>query len=150
MLQSSPSWMFKSFSLGLWTFLVRSVFALSWYHALRLKGNGSIKDKLNFAKIKSYWRFPACIYLSKVNHGCTGIICEIRPKLTIMASKRHYRRRCGGTFIVNVEQNSLIFLLFLLLTLSKYMSSGFICRNGRTLVSVTRFVEAAARSCFSK
>ena len=30
------------------------------------------------------------------------------------------------------------------------MSCGFICRNGRTLVSITRFIEAVACSCFSK
>ena len=50
-------------------------------------------------------------------------MCEICSKLTIKTPERcHWRR--SGVFIVNFEHISHLFLVFLLLTLSRLMSAG--------------------------
>ena len=67
--------------------------------------------------------FSAIIYLFKVNSENTRKRCEIFSKLTIKTlERRHWRR--SGVFIVNVEHISLLFLVLLLLTLSKLMLAG--------------------------
>ena len=67
--------------------------------------------------------FSAIIYLFKVNSENTRKRCEIFSKLTIKTlERRHWRR--SGVFIVNFEHVSLLFLLLLLLTLSKLMLAG--------------------------
>ena len=67
--------------------------------------------------------FSAIIYLFKVNSENTRKRCEIFSKLTIKTlERRHWRR--SGVFIVNFEHISLLFLLLLLLTLSKLMLAG--------------------------
>ena len=59
------------------------------------------------------FRYPANVYLFKVNNGNTRKCCEICSKAT-----KNTRRR-SGVFIVNLEHISNFFLLFLLLTLNK-------------------------------
>ena len=54
----------------------------------------------------------------KVNHRNTRARCEICSKLTIETPERAHWCR-SGVFIVNFEHISYLFLLFLLLTLSK-------------------------------
>ena len=49
-------------------------------------------------------------------------------KLTIKTPERHQRRR-SGVFIVNFENISHFFLVFLLLTLNKQMLDGFPVEN---------------------
>ena len=59
----------------------------------------------------------------KVNNRNTITTCEICSKLTIKTSKpRHWRR--SVVFLVNFEHISLLFLVFLLLTLSRLMPTG--------------------------
>ena len=55
------------------------------------------------------------IYLFKVSNRSTRKKCEICPKLTI----KTLERRQSGVFIVNFEYTLHLFLVFLLLTLSK-------------------------------
>ena len=59
--------------------------------------------------------YPANIYLFKVNNRNSRKRCEICSKLTI---------KTPGVFIVNFKHISHLFLLFLLLTLNKYMLAG--------------------------
>ena len=66
----------------------------------------------------SQHKFPAGIYLLKVNNRNTRTRCEICSKLTINTpERRHWRRSC--VFIVNFEHISHLVLVFLLLTLNK-------------------------------
>ena len=69
--------------------------------------------------------FPASIYLSKVNNRNTWIMCEICSKLIIKTSERHHSTHCN-IFIVDFEQISHVILMFLLLTLSKWMPAGLV------------------------
>ena len=62
--------------------------------------------------------FTANIYLFKVNNRNTRKSCEICLKLTIKTLEQRYWRR-SEVFIVNFEHISHLFLVFLLLTLSK-------------------------------
>ena len=68
----------------------------------------------------SQWKshiFPVNIYPLKVNNKNTRKKSEICSEITIKTPKwRHWRR--SGSFIVNFEQISYLFLVFLLLTLS--------------------------------
>ena len=61
---------------------------------------------------------PAGIYLFKVNNRNTRARCEICSKLTINTPERRQWRR-SGVFIVNFKHISHLFLVFLLLTLSR-------------------------------
>ena len=61
---------------------------------------------------------PANIYMFKVNNRNTRKRYEIFPKLTIKTLEQRQRRR-SGIFIVNFENISHLFLVFLLLTLNK-------------------------------
>ena len=63
---------------------------------------------------------PAGNYMFKVNYRNTRTRCEICSKLTIKTSERHHWRR-SGVFIVNSKHISHLVLVFLLLTLSRYM-----------------------------
>ena len=60
--------------------------------------------------------YPVNIYLFKVNNKNNRKRCEICSKLTIKTTERHWRR--SDVFIVNSEHISLLFLVFLLLTLN--------------------------------
>ena len=62
-------------------------------------------------------RFPACIYLLKVNNRNTRTRCEICSKLTVNTPWRSHWRP-SGVFIVNFEHISHLVLVFRLLTLS--------------------------------
>ena len=68
---------------------------------------------------------PANNYLFKVNNRNSWKRCEIQIclKLTIKTPEQRQWRR-SGVFIVNFEDISHLFLVFLLLTLSKYMLAG--------------------------
>ena len=66
---------------------------------------------------------PANIYLLNVDDRRTRKMFGICSKLTIITPEQcHWRR--FSVFIVNYEHNSHLFLLFLLLTLSMYLSAG--------------------------
>ena len=67
-----------------------------------------------------YTYFPVGNYMFKVNYKNTRIRCEICSKLTIKTPERRYWCRFG-VFIVNIEYISHLVLLFLLLTLSRYV-----------------------------
>ena len=76
---------------------------------------------LNYTQdAKSY---PASMYLFKVNNRNTRKMCEICAKLTMKTPERLQNCR-SGVFIVNFEHISHLFLLFLFLTLNKYMLAG--------------------------
>ena len=62
-------------------------------------------------------RYPASIYLLKVNNRNTRTRCEICSKLTIKTPEQS-RWRHFDVFIVNFEHVSHFVLVFLLLTLS--------------------------------
>ena len=66
--------------------------------------------------------YPANIYLFKVNNRNTRKRCETCSKLTIKTPERR-QWRCSGVFIVNFERILLFFLVFLLLTLNKCIST---------------------------
>ena len=66
---------------------------------------------------------PAHIYLFKVNNRNFNIRCGLYSKLTIKTPERRQWRR-SGVFAVNFEHISNLFLVFLLLTLNKYMLAG--------------------------
>ena len=60
----------------------------------------------------------------KVNNRNSGTRCEICSKLTIKTPERHHWHR-SCVFIVKFQHISHLVLVFLLLTLSRKMSSGF-------------------------
>ena len=60
---------------------------------------------------------PASIYLLKVNNRKTRTRCEIFSKLIIKTPEWRQCRRSGG-FIVNIENISYFFVVFLLLNLN--------------------------------
>ena len=62
-------------------------------------------------------KYPAGIYLLKVNNRNTRTRCEICSKLTIKTPERRQWRR-SGVFIVNFEHISHLVLVFLMLTLN--------------------------------
>ena len=62
--------------------------------------------------------FPTNIYLFKVSIGNLRKRCEICSKLTTKTPERHQWLR-SGVFIVNSENISHLFLMFLLSTLNK-------------------------------
>ena len=67
--------------------------------------------------------YPAGIYLVKVNNRNTIKRCEICSKLTIKTPEQR-QWSCFGVFIVNFEHISHLFIVFLLLTLSRYIPNG--------------------------
>ena len=81
----------------------------------------AINVKLN--PLISY--YLANIYLFKVNNRNTRKRCEIFSKLTIKTLERPQRCR-SGVFIVNFENISHLFLVFLSLTLNKKMLAGYL------------------------
>ena len=86
-----------------------------WLEAVR----DFFKDNLNLSS--EY--YPAGKYMFKFNTSNVRTRCEICSKLTIQTSERRQWRR-SGVFIVNFEYISHLFLVFLLLTLSREMSAG--------------------------
>ena len=69
--------------------------------------------------------YPLGIYLLKVIIRSTRTRCDICSKLTIKRPERHHWRR-SGVFIINFEHISLLVLVFLLLTGSRYMPAGYV------------------------
>ena len=59
----------------------------------------------------------------KVNNRITKTRCERYSKLTIKTPERHHWR-CSGVFIINFKHISHLVLVFLFLTLSRYMPIG--------------------------
>ena len=73
---------------------------------------------------------PDGIYLLKVNNRNTRTRCEICSKLTMKTpEKRQWHR--SGVFIVNFEDISHLFLVFLLLTLNMYRAYSAIVAHMR-------------------
>ena len=94
-------------------------------HLKKMSCNDALVLLLNIGKLKSLMQTfgsPANIYLFKVNNRSTRKRCEICSKSTIKTSERRH----SGVFIVNFEHISPHFLLFLLLTLNKYLLAGSI------------------------
>ena len=81
----------------------------------------AINVKLN--PLISY--YLANIYLFKVNNRNTRKRCEVFSKLTIKTPEPSRWRR-SGVFIVNFENISHLFLVFLSLTLNKKMLAGYL------------------------
>ena len=120
----------------------------------QLKLSLTAKEKTNYynfaavRKIYPYWipffakkessavsaklvsNFPANIYLFKVNKRNIRKRCEKCSKLTIKTLERCYWCRSGVSF-VNCEHISHLFLVFLLLTLSKYILVGLILHSNK-------------------
>ena len=91
--------------------------AVTWlFHSISFGRKSWVKFFLRY--------FTANIYLLKVNSRNTTKRCEICSKLTIKIPERRLWRR-SGVLIVNFEQISHLFLLFLLLTLNSYMRGWF-------------------------
>ena len=67
--------------------------------------------------------YPSNIYLFKVKNRNTSKRCKICSNLTIKTSEPRQRRqrRRSGVFIVKLEHISLFILVFLLLTLNRYI-----------------------------
>ena len=63
---------------------------------------------------------PAGNYIFKVNNRNTRTRCEICSKLTVKTPERRQWRR-SGVFIAKSEHISHLVLVFLLLTLSRYL-----------------------------
>ena len=82
-----------------------------WYYNMK-------KSKTSNHK-KCMWngKYPAGIYLFKVNNRNTRTRCGMCSKLTIKTSERRHWRR-SGVFIVNFEHISHLVLVFLLLILN--------------------------------
>ena len=70
-----------------------------------------------------FWQNPSSNYMFKVNKINTRAGCEICSKLTIKTPERCNWRR-SGVFIINFEHISQLVLMFLLLTLSRWMLAG--------------------------
>ena len=66
---------------------------------------------------------PTGNYMFKVNNRNTRKRCKICSKLTIKTPERSHCRRAGA-FIINFEQISYLFLVFLLLNLKKLTLAG--------------------------
>ena len=66
---------------------------------------------------------PAGNDMFKINNRNTRTRCKICSKLTIKTPQRRQWRR-SGVFFVNFEHISHLVLVFLLLTLSRYMQAG--------------------------
>ena len=67
---------------------------------------------------------PANIYLLKFNNKNSRKMCEIFWKLTIKTTQRR-QWRCSGVFIVNFKHILHLFVMFLLLTLSKQILAEY-------------------------
>ena len=78
------------------------------------------------------------IEIFKVNNRNTKIRCEICSKLTRKTPKRR-QWRFSCVFIINFEQISHLFLVFLLLTLSRYTQAGKLICN-QSSINMTNIV----------
>ena len=67
--------------------------------------------------------YATSIYLFKVSNGNIRTMCKICSKRTIKTLERR-QSRLSDIFIINLEQISQIFLIFLLLTWKKQVSHG--------------------------
>ena len=68
--------------------------------------------------------YPAGNYMFKVNNRNTRTRCEICSKLTIKTPERRQWRH-SDIFVVNFEHISHFVVVFLLLTLTRWMSAGY-------------------------
>ena len=71
-------------------------------------------------------RYLASNYMFKVNDRNSRARVEICSKLTIKTLERRQWRR-SGVFIVNFENISRLVVVFLLLTLGRYIPGGYTC-----------------------
>ena len=94
-----------------------SLFKASLQTHRQLKRNGTLKIRRGGNPITKN-KFPANIYLLKINIKNTRKTRKICLELTIKTPERRHWRR-SGVFIVNFEHISHLFLVFLLLTLKK-------------------------------
>ena len=88
------------------------------FYFINLKSNNN-----SFVQWKMGYIAPVSIYLFKVNNTNTKTRCKICSNLTIKTPERRQWRR-SGIFIVNFEHISQLVLVFLLLTLNRWMSTG--------------------------
>ena len=84
---------------------------------------------------------PASNYMFKVNNRNTRLRYEICSKLTIKTlERRHWRR--AGVFIINLEHILHLVLVFLVLTLSRYMPAeqfSMVCLIFRVTLTLSIF-----------
>ena len=84
---------------------------------------------------------PANIYLLKFNNKNSRKMCEIFWKLTIKTTQRR-QWRCSGVFIVNFKHILHLFVMFLLLTLSKQIlaeynvNSSYLAHSSQCYISL--------------
>ena len=96
----------------------------NWYQiAQSITYDNAYMKIMFFGNILTTIPFTANISLFKVGNRKSRKRCEIYSKLTIKTPKRRHWRRFG-VFIVNFEHMSLLFLVFLLLTLNKEVLVG--------------------------
>ena len=99
-----------------WRRLFKDVSKLDYFWHLKNRNSSHKQEKKHHPIVFIY--FSAGKYLFKVNNRNTRARCEICSKFTIkIPQRRHWRR--FSVFFVNFEQISHLFLVFLLLTLSR-------------------------------
>ena len=91
-------------------------------------------------KTPEKYLYPAGIYLLKVNNRKTRSRYEICSKLKIKTPEPYHRLH-SGVFIVNLEHILEFDLVFLLLTLSMYLPTGYMLR-----ISFNHFIDTTANS----
>ena len=117
----SPLQHFYHYQFGKRTnFLPSSYQFILFYLSIREKKTYKI-TKMNFEIHISGTRsfYPVSIYLCKVNNRNIRIRCQVYSKLTIIDT-----RTISLTYI-NFEHILVLFLVFLLLTLSMYLFTGY-------------------------
>ena len=110
-IHSVPSSRFKSVRFN---FLI----LLNMHYVFTVPPSGKIGNYPVAFLLRRWQDYPAGNYMFKVNNRNTRTRCEICSKLTIKISERRHWRR-SGIFVVNFKHISHLFLVFLLLTLSR-------------------------------
>ena len=94
-------------------------FSLQRLHHMYIDNKGEVctANALGWLRVNSLKHKPSNIFLFKINNRNTWKRSGIYSKLTIKTSEWR-ERPCGGVFIVDFELTSLLFQMFLLLTLN--------------------------------
>ena len=106
-----------------------TLFSLSFFMWLVSAYAGKLNFKSGFGKCILSLN-PAGSYVFKVNNRNYRTSCEVCSELTIKAPERRQWRR-SGVFIVNFKHISHLVLVFLLITLSRYMPAGYMLLGKR-------------------
>ena len=76
--------------------------------------NKSFYENFDRNDTENMKRYPATIFLFKVNNKNTWKKCEISSNITTKTPERHHWC-CSGVFVANFEESSYLFLVLLLL-----------------------------------